>query len=147
MRSLVPMRTRFPWAMTEFRRGMDNLLEEFFDGGTQLVEGFVPRADVAETENEYEVTVDLPGVKPEELTVEYKGNELWITGERKQEKEEKGKTFHRVEKRYGRFERAITLAGPVDEGKVSAEYHDGVLCVTVPKAEQARPKRIEVKAV
>jgi HSP20 family protein len=147
MRSLVPMRTRFPWAMTEFRRSMDNLLEEFFDGGTQLAEGFVPRADVAETENEYEVTVDLPGVKPEELTVEYKGNELWITGERKQEKEEKGKTFHRVEKRYGRFDRAITLASPVDEGKVSAEYHDGVLRVTVPKAEQARAKRIEVKAV
>ena len=86
-------------------------------------------------------------MKPEELTVEYKGGELWLSGERKQENEEKGKTFHRIEKPYGRFERPIPLASHVDEGIISAEYHDGVLRVTVPKAEQARAKRIEVKAV
>jgi len=147
MRSLVPLSTRFPWALGEFPRGMGNLMEELLGGnGTEMVEGFVPRANVAETENEYEVTVDLPGVKPEELNVEYKGSELWLTGERKHETEEKGKTFHRIEKRYGRFERIIPLACPVDEAKISAEYKDGVLHVTVPKAEAARPKRIEVKA-
>ena len=147
-RSLVPVGTQFPWPLGELRRGMDNLLDEFFDGngGREMaVEGFVPRANVAETENEYEITVDLPGVKPKELNVEYKGGELWLTGERKHEKEEKGKTFHRIEKRYGRFERVIPLACPVEEAKISAEYKDGVLHVTIPKAEEARPRRIEVK--
>ena len=80
------------------------------------------------------------------LSVEYKGSELWLTGERKHEKEEEGKTFHRIERRYGRFERIIPLASPVDEAKIVAEYKDGVLTVTVPKAEEARPKRIEVKS-
>ena len=148
MRSLVPVSTRFPWALGEFRRGMDSLFEEFLggNGGTEMaVEGFVPRANVAETENGYEITVDLPGVKTEELNVEYKGTELWLTGERKHEKEEKGKTFHRIEKRYGRFERVIPLACPVNEAEISADYKDGVLHITAPKAEEARPKRIEVK--
>ena len=148
MRSLVPVGTRFAWPLGDFRRNMDSLLEEFFggNGGTEMaIEGFVPRVNVAETENEYEVAVDLPGVKPEELNVEYKGSELWLTGERKNETEEKGKTFHRIEKRYGRFERAIPLACPVNEAKITAEYKDGVLHVTVPKTEEARPKRIEVK--
>ena len=147
MSSLVPVATRFPWPMGEFRRNMNSLIEEFFGGnsGREMVaEGFVPRADVAETEDAYEITVDLPGVKPEELNVEYLGNDLWLTGERKHEKEEKGKTFHRIEKRYGRFERAIPLACPVDEAKISADYRDGVLRVTAPKTEAARPKRIEV---
>ena len=147
-RTLVPVGTRIPWMMGDFRRSMDSLLEEFFggNGGAEMVvEGFVPRANVAENESVYEITVDLPGVKPEELNVEYKGSELWLTGERKHEKEEKGKTFHRIEKHYGRFERAIPLACAVNEAKISAEYKDGVLRVTVPKAEEARPKRIEVK--
>ena len=105
MRSLVPLSMRSPWSLTEFRRGMDSLMDEVFggNGGTEMaVEGFVPRTNLAETENEYEITVDLPGVKPEELNVEYKGSELWLTGEGKHEREEKGKTFHRIEKRYGR---------------------------------------------
>ena len=145
--SLVPMSTRFPWPLGEFRRGIDSLLEDVFGGnGTELVEGFIPRTNIAETEQEYEITVDVPGVTSEELNVEYKGNELWLTGERKHEQEEKGKTFHRIEKRYGRFERVITLACPVDEAKILAEYKDGVLHVRVPKVEVARPKRIEVKA-
>ncbi len=80
------------------------------------------------------------------LHVEFKGDQLWLTGERKHETEEKGKTFHRIERRYGRFERVIPLACPVNEANIAAEYKDGVLHVTVPKAEEARPKRIEVKA-
>jgi HSP20 family protein len=116
------------------------------NGGTELtVEGFAPRTNIAETETEYEVTVDLPGMKPEDLHVEIKGDQLWLSGERKHEQEEKGKTFHRIERRYGRFERVIPLACPTDEAKISAEYKDGVLRVTVPKAEEARPRRIEVK--
>jgi HSP20 family protein len=134
--------------LSEFRRGIDSLIEELFgDGsGTELVEGFVPRANVAETDSAYEITVDLPGMKPEDLNVELKGGELWISGERKHEKEEKGKTFHRIEKRYGRFHRAIPLAAALNENKIEAEYKNGVLQVTALKAEEAKPKRIQVKA-
>ena len=63
---------------------------------------------------------------------------------RKQEKEEKGKTYHRIEQEYGRFERVIPLPLPVDEGKVKAEYHDGILKIMVPKSEAVRPKRIPI---
>lgn len=147
-RSLMPWSGGFPRSLEEFRREMDNLTEHFFapDRPRELFEGFVPRTNVAETENHYEVTAELPGVKPDEITLELKGGELWITGERKQEKEEKDKTFHRVEHRYGRFQRVIPLAAAVNEEKVEAEYKDGVLRITVPKAEEAKAKRITVKS-
>jgi HSP20 family protein len=107
---------------------------------------FLPRADVVETENELEVTVDLPGMKPEEVNVEVKNGDLWITGKRAEEKEEKGKTYHRVERRYGEFRRVLSLPAAIDSDKVAAKYDNGVLKVTIPKMEEAKPKRIEVKA-
>ena len=147
MRSLVPLSMRFPSPMSDLRRGLDSLFEELFGDGarTEMVEPFVPRVNLAETDGEYEIAVDLPGMKSEDLTVELKGGQLWITGERKHEEEEKGRTFHRIEKRYGRFQRAIPLVAPVKENEIGAEYKDGVLRVTVPKVEEAKPKRIEVK--
>jgi HSP20 family protein len=102
--------------------------------------------NVAETEERYEVTVELPGMKPEEFQVELKNGQLWISGEKKEEREEKGKTFHRVERRYGEFRRVIPLPTPVEEGRIEAQYKDGVLHVILPKAAEARPKHIEVKA-
>jgi HSP20 family protein len=145
-RSLIPWGTRFPWALGELQRGMDSLMQEFFgpENGTEMVAGFTPRVNVAETENEYDITVDLPGMKSEELDVELKHGELWITGERKQADEEKGETYHRVERRYGRFQRVIPLAAPTDESAITASYKDGVLHVNVPKTEEARPKRIQI---
>ena len=85
--------------------------------------------------------MDLPGVKPEDLQVEVRGNDLWLTGERHQEKEEKGKNYHRIEQEYGRFERAIPLAAAVSEDKIKAHYKNGVLKVIVPKSEAVRPRR------
>ena len=69
------------------------------------IQAFAPRTTVAETDKEYEVEVDLPGMKPDDVHVEMRGKELWLSGERKQEKEEKGKNYHRIEQEYGRFER------------------------------------------
>ena len=103
-----------------------------------------PRVNVAETESEYEVTVDLPGVNPADVAVEHKAGELWISGERKEEKEEKGKFFHHIERSMGKFHRVIPLVADVDADKIEAVYKDGVLRITVPKAEAARPRRIEV---
>jgi HSP20 family protein len=102
--------------------------------------------NVAETETAYEVTLELPGMKPEEFKVELKDRDLWITGEKKEEKEEKGKTFHRIERSYGEFRRVIPLPGEVAEEKIAAEYKEGVLHILVPKTEKAKPRRVEVKS-
>jgi HSP20 family protein len=135
-----------PRIFESFRHEMDRLMDRFFhtDGGE--VGWFSPRTNLAETESCYEVSLDLPGMKAEDVNIELRDNELWITGERKEEKEEKGKAYHRIERQYGQFRRVIPLATPVEGDKVSAEYKDGVLRITVPKSEKARPKRIEVKS-
>lgn len=108
----------------------------------ELVE---PRVNLSETENAYEATVELPGLKPEEFHVEVKNHELWLTGERKEEKEEKGKTFHRIERRYGEFRRIIPLPGEVNATGATANFAAGLLTVRVPKAEASRPKTVAVE--
>jgi HSP20 family protein len=128
---------------------MDKMMEDFFgrrELPTWIGETFVPTANLVETENEFEVTIDLPGLKPEEVNLELREGALWITGERKEETEEKGKTFHRMERRYGSFRRVIPLPASVEEGKVEAEFRHGVLSVKLPKSEEIKPKHIEVKA-
>ena len=106
---------------------------------------FTPAVNVAETETGFEVTLELPGMKAEEFKVELHNGELWVTGEKREEKEEKGKTFHRVERSYGQFRRAIPLPGAVCEEKIAAEYKEGVLKILIPKSEEAKPRHIEVK--
>jgi HSP20 family protein len=127
---------------------MDHLFDDFFrtDRAAGSSRAFAPRVNVAETESGYEVSIDLPGMKPEEFEVELKDNHLWITGERKHESEEDGKTFHRIERRHGRFRRVVPLDAPIKAEAVEAEYRDGVLRINVPKTEEVRPKRIEVKS-
>jgi HSP20 family protein len=128
---------------------METLLDRYFrpeDGLWGTPERFMPRTNVAETETQFEVTLELPGMVPEEFNVEFREGSLWISGEKKEEKEEKGKTFHRIERRYGQFQRVIPLGTQVDEKHVKAEYKEGILRVTVPKTEAAKPHRIEVKA-
>jgi HSP20 family protein len=110
------------------------------------MEKFAPKSNLAETEMGYEVTVELPGMKPEDFHVEFKGGELWITGEKKEEQVEKGKMFHRIERRYGEFRRVIRLPAAINEELVTAEYKDGVLRIAVPKIAEAKAKRVAVKA-
>ena len=145
--TLVPRVERLPRPLVRFEREMENLMERLFnpDDGRWLV-GFVPAANVVETETAYEVTLELPGMKPEEFKGELKNGDLWVTGEKREEKEEKGKTFHRVERTYGEFRRVIPLPGEVAEAKIEAEYKEGVLKILVPKTEKAKPRRVEVRA-
>ena len=109
------------------------------------VADWTPTVDISETETEYLIKAELPEIKKEEVKVTVEDGVLTIRGERKREKEEKGKKFHRVERSYGRFARSFTLPDSVDEGKVKAEYTDGVLALHLPKSEEAKPKHIEVK--
>ena len=147
-RSMIPMSNRLGLLDT-FQHEMNDLFTRFFgneDGGTTQLSQWAPQLNVSETDQSYEVTVDLPGVKPENIDVELKHGELWICGFRKEEAEDKGKTWHRVERFYGDFRRVIRLGDDVDSEHVDADYRDGVLHVTVPKAENAQTKKIAIKS-
>ena len=109
------------------------------------VSQWTPLVDISEDNNEYLVKAELPELKKEEVKVNVENGELTISGERKSEKEEKGKKFHRIERSYGSFLRSFTLPESVNGDKVSAEFKDGVLSVHLPKDEKAKPKSIEVK--
>jgi len=143
-RNLVPWGGNLPAPFTMLKREMDDLFDRFFDHDRGDGFSALPRTDVAETEDKYEISVELPGLKPEDIAVEVKGGELWITGEKKQEAEKKGKTYLRVERQYGRFQHVVPLAQVVDAEKVSAEYQNGVLKISLAKSEHAKPKRIPV---
>src|SRR5574337_194029 len=105
---------------------------------TLIVADWTPSVDISETEGEYQIKAEIPDVKKEDVKVTLEDGVLTIQGERKQEKEEKGKKYHRIERSYGRFVRSFTLPDTVDEGKVRAEYADGVLHLHLPKSEKAK---------
>jgi HSP20 family protein len=109
------------------------------------VADWMPTVDISETESEYLIKAELPEVRKEDVKVTVENGVLTLQGERRQEKEEKGRRFHRVERSYGSFIRSFTLPESVDEGGVKAEYKDGVLALHLPKSEKVKPKAIDVK--
>lgn len=106
---------------------------------------WAPAVDIQETENEFAVKADLPEVRKEDIKVELADGVLTIEGERKKEKEEKGKKFHRIERQYGQFIRRFALPTEIDAAKVKADFKDGVLNVHVPKSPNGKPKSVEIK--
>jgi HSP20 family protein len=106
---------------------------------------WAPRVDIAETDKEFSIKAEIPDVKKEDVKVLVDNGILTIKGERKQEKEEKGKKFHRVERFYGSFTRSFTLPDNVDESKIEASFKDGMLNLTIPKTAETKPKAIDVK--
>jgi HSP20 family protein len=106
---------------------------------------WAPAVDIEETDKEYLVKAELPEMKKEQVKVEMLDGVLSIEGERKQEKEEKGKRFHKVERSYGKFVRQFGMPPEVDAAKVQAEFKDGVLNVHLPKIATEKPKPIEVR--
>jgi HSP20 family protein len=109
------------------------------------VADWMPTVDISETDGEYLIKAELPEVKKEDVKVTVENGVLTLQGERRQEKEEKGKRYHRVERSYGSFVRSFSLPESVDEGAVKAEYKDGVLNLHLPKTEKVKPKAIDVK--
>jgi HSP20 family protein len=110
-----------------------------------LTRAMKPSFDMAETDAAIEIKMDVPGMDAKDIDIQVNGSLLTISGERKEEEEEKGKTFHRVERRYGSFSRSMTLPCAVNEDKVFAEYKEGVLTVTLPKTEDSKAHKIKVK--
>ncbi|GKS63986.1 molecular chaperone [Nitrospira sp.] len=112
---------------------------------TMIVADWTPSVDISETEGEYQIKAEIPDVKKEDVKVTLEDGVLTIQGERKHEKEEKGKKYHRIERSYGSFVRTFSLPDVIDEDKVKAEFKEGVLNLSLPKSEKAEPKAIGVK--
>jgi HSP20 family protein len=145
-RALSPWSHWTPVLFEDLGKEMNRLLSHLGDAENGESRSFAPRIDIAETDKSYEVSLDLPGMKSDDFNIEFKDGQLWISGERKQQAEEKGKTFHRVERYHGQFRRVITLGTDVDAEKVEATYRDGVLKLHVPKVASVQPRRINVKS-
>ena len=116
-------------------------------GGQEIMRtgDWSPRVDIAETEKEFVIKAEIPEVKKEDVKVTVDNGVLTVLGERKQEKEEKGKKFHRVERLYGSFSRSFTLPENVDGSKIKATFSDGMLSLQIPKMAEAKVKAIQVK--
>lgn len=127
---------------TLFRDEMNRLFDNFFRGGElepffESRVGFSPKVDVAETDKEITVTAELPGMDEKDIDVSLEKDMLTVRGEKKEEKEEKGKDFYRSERSYGSFTRTIPLPKEVDTDKVEAQFKKGVLRITLPKTPAA----------
>lgn len=144
-RTTKPAATRSP--LTALRQEMDDLMARFWNGNQEewFSTPFVPAADLAESDNALEIRMDIPGFEAKDIDVQVEGNVVTLSGQRKEEKEEKGKMFHRVERRSGSFSRTLTLPCNVNEDEVAAEYTQGVLTVKLPKCENSPAKKISVK--
>jgi HSP20 family protein len=136
--------------MSSARREMDRVFDRFFNQSApaQGLAVWAPAVDVRETNDELHVSAELPGLKLEDVNVTVENGVLTISGEKKQEVQE-GKEegeYYLVERRYGRFERSFTLPRSVSADKVKARFENGILTVSLPKAEEAKPRRVQIEA-
>ncbi|MFM8359374.1 MAG: Hsp20/alpha crystallin family protein [Verrucomicrobiota bacterium] len=138
-----------PWA--QFEQDVNRLLGNPWtllsgDPGEVGVPGWVPALEVQERADRYTVALDLPGVRKEEVQVSFQEGILTVAGERKAEAEAAETTWHRRERRFGRFERRLELPLQVAAEAITATFKDGVLSITLPKAEAAKPRQVEIRA-
>ncbi|MCC7443133.1 MAG: Hsp20/alpha crystallin family protein [Bdellovibrionales bacterium] len=131
---------RAPW-FREFDRFFNDVAAAPAAESTAV---FAPRSDIEETEKEYLLTADLPGVKKEDLKVEFNRGELLIWGERRLERDERRENWRHVERFSGKFHRSFQVPETVDADAIEAKFEDGVLHVKLPKSEVARPRSIRV---
>ncbi len=132
--------------LEKIRREMDELMGGFFGYYPEERENVMwyPALDIEEKKADLMITVELPGMKKEDIKVTMHGDVLTISGERKFEKEEKDTHFHRIERSYGKFQRSIKLPVEVNIDKIEAKYKDGILHIKLPKSEKAKTKEISI---
>jgi len=130
------------------QREFDRLFKEAFSpmsGETEVsTRSWAPPVDIYETADAIVLKAELPGIDPKDVEVRVEDNTLYLKGERKYEKEVKEQNYHRVERSYGSFARSFSLPNSIDAEKVKAEYKDGLLTLTMPKREEAKPKTIKI---
>ncbi|MCD6453405.1 MAG: Hsp20/alpha crystallin family protein [Dehalococcoidales bacterium] len=136
--------------LMSLRQAMDRLFEDSFVRPSRLLptvgEVVTPALDVYQTSNEVVVKASLPGIKPEDVSIDIAGDILTIKGESKSEQETKREDYLYRERRYGAFSRSVVLPGGLQSDKAEATVEDGILTLIIPKAEEAKPKTIKVKA-
>jgi HSP20 family protein len=144
------MRTIARWepfrGVTTLQDQINRLFNESFErtGDDSSLSAWAPAVDIYETEHELVVKADLPDVDPKDLDIRVENNILTIRGERKFEKKVNEENYLRVERSYGSFARSFTLASTVNSDAIKADYQNGVLTLTIPKREEAKPKQIKV---
>lgn len=151
----LPVSPRFEAPLLREMEEMSDRLGKFFGTWTRpydareplTVADWAPAVDIQETEKEYLVKVELPEVKNEDVHVTIQEGVLTVNGERKLEKEEKGKKYHRIERSYGTFVRTFTVPMDADETKIAAEFKAGLLQIKLPKLDKPRRKAVEVKVI
>lgn len=141
-------------ALTTFQQEMNRLFDNFF-GRSSLQpfgafgsewDAFSPRMDVVETDTEIRVSAELPGLDDEDIDVSLSSDQLTVSGEKTQEREEKGRNYYRTERSFGSFRRSIPLPCEVDVDRADAVFRKGVLTVTLPKKQETHPRtKIDVK--
>jgi HSP20 family protein len=138
-------------SMASLRR-LNTILDDAFSSwpfqsqeNGSLTSSWIPACDVFEDQDAVKIVAEVPGVRPEDVKISLENNLLTIRGEKRQQAEEKTERVHRYERSYGSFERAFSLPTTVDPDKIAATYTNGILTVTIPKAERARPREIPVK--
>lgn len=144
--------TRRPMEPFNGLRRLNNVLDEAFatwpfqnENGV-ITSAWTPPVDIFEDQAAVKIVAELPGVKADDVKLSIENSVLTIRGEKRQEAEEKTERIHRYERSYGVFERAFALPNSVDADKIEAHYENGILTVTVPKIEKARPREIPVNA-
>ncbi len=131
----------------DMQREIDRVFDRFRGGSAD--DGYsstlMPAVDITERDNDFYIKAELPGVQKNDVKITVQNDILTIRGEKKQEAEKKGENYHRVERAYGSFQRSFTLPASVRSDRIEAAFNDGVLTISLPKAEEAKPKEIEVK--
>ena len=122
----------------------DTFARAFGDQQDVSPRAWVPPVDIYETVDSLVLKAELPGINPDEVEIRVEDNTLYLKGERKFEKEVKEENLHRVERSYGTFTRSFALPNTIDSGKVKAEYENGILTLTMPKREEAKPRTIKI---
>jgi HSP20 family protein len=136
--------------LNSLQNEMNRLFSTFFDtptggNGTASARRWIPAMDLVETEDHYVLTADLPGLGQEDINLEFEGDVLTLSGERKAEQTERKDGYYRIERANGAFSRSLTLPEGVDPDAVTATFDKGVLEVRIPKPEQRRPKKVAIQ--
>jgi HSP20 family protein len=134
--------------LTDMQQEMNRLFDEFFgERRTGMSEGqWIPAVDVSENESEMVLRAELPGMTNDDIEVNLQDNVLTLKGEKKQEKKEDKENFHRLERSYGSFTRSFSLPAGVKQEDIKATFKDGILEISLPKAEEEKPQKIAITA-